>query len=192
MHEPERLHRLAILNVPHPSAFQRALATTPRQWLRSWYALSFQLPALPEWVLRRNHWQAMAHSLQRSSRPGAFTEDDLVRYREAWVQPGALTAMLDWYRAALRHPARARRGPRIVTPTLILWGIHDVALEPSLAAASAARCADVRLVRFEDATHWLHLEEPARVNDLLLGFLEGGTAAVDAGTGTAGAKAPYA
>src|SRR5207253_6481331 len=101
-------------------------------------------------------WQAMSRALRASSRPGMFSDDDLVRYREAWSQPGALMAMLNWYRALLRYPPRARRGPRIAVPALILWGVHDVALGREMAAPSRALCDDARLVYFQGATHWLH------------------------------------
>jgi pimeloyl-ACP methyl ester carboxylesterase len=97
---------------------------------------------------------------------------------KSWACPGALTSMLNWYRALLRYPPRPQHS-RVTVPTLILWGAHDVALGRELAEPSCDLCDDGRLVFFEQASHWPHDEEPARVNRLLLRFLEGGTAAVE-------------
>ncbi|HEY7293909.1 MAG TPA: alpha/beta hydrolase, partial [Dehalococcoidia bacterium] len=152
IHAPERLERLAILNAPHPAVFMRALKTNPRQWLRSWYILFLQVPGLPEWLLSRGDYRGMARSLQASSRPGTFTAAELARYREAWGQPGALTASINWYRAAMRYRVHLRRSPRVVVPTLILWGVRDVALGRELVEPSRALCDDGRLVCFEQAT----------------------------------------
>src|SRR5438270_403059 len=70
-----------------------------RQYMRSWYIAYFQLPRLTEWSLSRNHFALLRRGLQRTSLPGAFTDEDLERHVEAWSQPGALAAMLGWYRA---------------------------------------------------------------------------------------------
>jgi len=171
LHRSECLDRIAVLNVPHPAVFQRALRRSPAQWLRSWYILFFQLPRLPEWGMRLSAFRSLSQALRQSSLPGAFSDSDLERYREAWAQPGALTAMLHWYRALLRSPASIKRNPRVRVPTLILWGIQDVALGREMAPASLALCDRGRLVELEDATHWAHLEVPALVNDELLAFL---------------------
>ncbi|HEU5318737.1 MAG TPA: alpha/beta hydrolase [Chloroflexota bacterium] len=166
---PERVARQVIVNLPHPAVYGRTLWRNPAQLLRSWYILFFQLPALPEWAMRQRRCYALAEALRRSSRPGAFTLDDLRRYRAAWAQPGALTGMVDWYRGVFRQ-----RDPfpdmRIVVPTLILWGVHDVALVPAMAEPSRALCVDGRLIVFSHCTHWPHLEEPRRVNDALVQF----------------------
>jgi pimeloyl-ACP methyl ester carboxylesterase len=123
-------------------------------------------------LARANNWQALARTLRSSSRPGTFSETDLERYREAWSQPGAFTAMLNWYRAILRRPPERMRHVRITVPTLMIWGVHDVALGRELAQPSIDLCDEGRLVFFEDATHWVQHEEPARVNRLIGEFLE--------------------
>jgi epoxide hydrolase 4 len=188
LRHPERLATLSILNVPHPAAFQRALRTSLRQLWKSWYVFACQLPRLPEWLLGRNDCAGLGKALRRSGRPRAvagpatFGDEDLARYREAWSQPGALSAMLSWYRAAVRYPVlspldgratRARR-LRVTVPTLILWGMHDVALVPELAPASAALCDAAELVFFEDASHWVQRDAAAEVNAYLLRFFSRG------------------
>ena len=171
LNRPERVDRIAVLNVPHLAVFHRALRRSPAQWLRSWYILFFQLPWLPEWGMRVSAFRSLVKALRRSSLPGAFPDSDLERYRQAWAQQGALSGMLNWYRALMRSPAPMKRSPRVRIPTLILWGVHDVALGREMAPASLSLCDHGRLVEFEDATHWVHMEEPAKVNEELLAFL---------------------
>src|SRR5713101_2992504 len=89
---PQRIAKLAVLNVPHPSVMRRYMTTQPRQTRRSWYMFFFQLPWLPEAVFSAFNFRIGARALLRSSRPGTFTNEDIVQYRAAWSQPGALTS----------------------------------------------------------------------------------------------------
>lgn len=91
--------------------------------VKSWYILFFQLRVAPERVLSWNGYQAMRRMMLTSSRPNPFYAADLDRYVNAWAQPGALTAMLNWYRAALRWGQRKTVSlARIRVPVLMLWG----------------------------------------------------------------------
>ncbi|HEV3025573.1 MAG TPA: alpha/beta fold hydrolase, partial [Pirellulales bacterium] len=103
----DRIDRLVVLNVPHPQVFMALLRRSPRQLLRSSYMFAFQCPWLPEWAARRQHWRAMADGLRQSSRRGTFSDAEIDKYREAWSQPGAFSAMVNWYRANFwsRHSA---------------------------------------------------------------------------------------
>lgn len=172
---PERVERLVAINVPHPAAMRAFVRRSLAQLRKSWYILAFQLPMLPEALASRHDFDVLARALTSSSRPGTFDAADLARYREAWSRPGALRAMLDWYRAIVRHPPTMPARPRITVPTLLLWGVQDVALERDLAQPSIELCDDRRLVFFEDASHWVHHEEPARVFAAIAGFLGLGT-----------------
>ena len=133
--------------------------------------LFFQLPRLPEAVLRANDFERLANAMVSTSRPGAFTPEDLATYRAAWARPGALTGMLNWYRA-LRLTLKLPRGTgRVAIPVRLMWGDLDQALEPAMAEASIARCDAGEVFHFPDATHWLPREEPERTTALLLEFL---------------------
>jgi epoxide hydrolase 4 len=167
---PERVERLVVINAPHPDAFRRVLLTSPRQFVRSTYALFFQLPYLPEAVLRSRDHGTLVRALLRTSRPGTFSEADLAAYRQAWSRPGALTGMLNWYRAAARWPGAT---PRVRVPTLLLWGARDAALGFELARRSIELCDDGRLEVLEDATHWVQHEESAAVNRAIVAFFGG-------------------
>jgi pimeloyl-ACP methyl ester carboxylesterase len=178
-HHPERLERLAILNVPHPVVMRRHLLLNPRQIRRSWYIFLFQLPWLPEWLVRRNGWSLAARALRGGSRRGSFGDDDLARYREAWSQPGALRSMIHWYRAAIRGAFRPYGPRRIPVETLVIWGARDPALGHEMLAPSLDLCDRARLVLCEDASHFVQHDEPERVSELLLRFAAGGLAALD-------------
>src|SRR5918997_6005523 len=88
---PERVERAALLNGPHPATVRPFMRARPSQALRSCYAAFFQAPALPEWTLGAADFAWLRASLAGSARPGAFSAEDLRRYRDAWARPGALT-----------------------------------------------------------------------------------------------------
>jgi len=169
---PERIAKLVVLNVPHPSVMRKFLSTRPRQLFRSWYMFFFQLPWLPEALFSAFNYAIGRRSLIRSSRPGTFSKEDLAQYGAAWSQPGALSAMINWYRALFR--IRARFPDKIVrVPTRILWGQRDAFLLPKMAHESLRYCTNAELFTFANATHWLQHEEPARVSELLIDFFRG-------------------
>lgn len=165
---PGRVERLAILNAPHPDVFGAYARRHPSQALRSLYVGFFQLPWLPEAVLRRGRFAPLRRALVSSSRQGTFGAADLDRYAQSWSEPGALSGMLNWYRA-LRLP-RAAAGP-IQAPTLILWGRRDHALEPGLATESRRLCRHAEIRWFDRASHWIQHEEAEAVNAALIRFL---------------------
>lgn len=169
-HYPERISRVAILNVPHPRAFSGALRRRPGQLLRSWYVFFFQLPWLPEALVRvRRSWLGR-RALRSSSRPGTFSAADMAEYQLAWARPRAMRSMINWYRAAARFSRRLDQAGRVRVPVHIIWGEHDAFLQRELARESLTYCDDGRLT-YLDATHWVQAEEPGAVNALLLDFL---------------------
>ncbi|HEY8019632.1 MAG TPA: alpha/beta hydrolase [Thermoanaerobaculia bacterium] len=170
----ERCSHLAVLNMPHPRVMERFLLRDRAQRRRSSYIFQFQLPWLPERRLAAGNFARAAAALAKTSRPGTFSDEDLARYRAAWSQPGAMHAMIQWYRAAFR--ARPRRPPttRVRVPALLVWGAGDRFLGREMAAPSLARCERGRLVVVDEATHWVQHEEPERVNRLLLEFFREG------------------
>ena len=132
------------------------------------YIFFFQTPWLPEQSLSQNGFTNMIRALKGTSRRGTFTDDDIAAYRQAWSQPGALTAMLNWYRAAVRFQGQGVALGRITVPTLMIWGAQDSALSRTLAQPSIDLCDDGRLVFLEEASHWVQHEEAEAVNQLLL------------------------
>ena len=171
MRFPELVRKLVILNVPHPAAMAATLRASWRQRLRSWYILFFQIPWLPERLLAMNKAAGLIRLLRGSGGKGSFAGSDLERYREAWMQPGAIEGMLGWYRAALRFLGKTFLERRVTTPTLILWGERDVALETEMARKSLDWCDEAQLVTFPTASHWVQHDQAVAVNQHLLEFL---------------------
>lgn len=167
----ERLEKMAVLNVPHPVVFPTFLRSHPTQMLKSWYMLFFQMPYLPEFALRKMGRRA----LRDTSKPGTFWEEDLERYQKAWDQPGAMTAMINWYRAMARpgrHLSIADHKVRV--PTLMIWGEEDTFLDQRMAEPSIELCEEGRLVKLPGISHWVQHEAADQVNRLLIGHFSGG------------------
>ncbi|WP_376093525.1 alpha/beta fold hydrolase [Roseomonas sp. CCTCC AB2023176] len=164
---PDLVRCLVVMDAPHPDTFTAAMIRHPTQALRSAYVGFFQIPAVPEAVLSAKGYAGLRAAIGRTARPAAVSEAELDRYAEDWARPGRLTAMLNYYRALPRRPTIGRIG----VPTLVLWGEEDAALERHLAEAAVGQCDEARLEVIPDTTHWIHLEEPGRVNALVLGHL---------------------
>lgn len=168
---PERLHRLSVMNAPHPAVMRRTLSRDLDQMRRSLYAMFFQLPWLPESMLSLNRWQRLARSFQNSSKTGSFTDEDIIKYKEAWSQPGAMTSMLNWYRAAARYPVQIPTDARIKVRTLMMWGMMDFALSHRMARPSMDHVDEGNLILFPEATHWMQHDAAEEVNHYLIDFI---------------------
>ncbi len=167
MNHPEVVERLAILNAAHPRKLNEGLRS-PRQLLRSWYFFFFQFLKWPEHHARARSWRFFKRFL-RDARP-AYTDDELGRYVEAWSEPGASKAMVDYYRAAVRLGSKQKVLP-ISAPTLVIWGEGDRYLGPKLAEPHHDDVPNLdRVERLPDASHWVHHDEAERVNELLVDF----------------------
>ena len=108
----DRIHRTAMLSVPHPRVLIKNLIMNPAQLRKSWYMFLFQLPWLPEFIVRRRDWALLVRALQDTSTPGLFSDSDLEQYKESWARKGALTAMVNSYRAALLSSVEVGVGSR--------------------------------------------------------------------------------
>jgi epoxide hydrolase 4 len=172
MDHPERVRRLVVMNAPHPEPFRRALRGG-RQALRSWYAAAFQLPVLPEAALRAGGYRLLDRVFEGAAgRLGVFAPAELARYREAAARPGALSAMLHYYRAAVRYRVAPSR--QIAHETMLIWGERDPALGVELTRGLDPWVPRLRVHRLPAAGHWVQHEAPETVNRLLAGFLREG------------------
>jgi len=172
------LSRLVIMNVPHPFASLPAVRTW-KQFMRSWYVLFFQLPWLPERLLGARDQRAIGEVFRRSCvNPEHFPDTVLEVFRRSAARPGALSAMLNYYRAFIRGGGARRQnrlGPRMIeTPTLMLWGEQDVALTLETTYGTEAFVSDLTLRILPEASHWVQQDAPETVNRMLRAWLEGG------------------
>lgn len=176
---PGLLTRLAVLNCPHPGIFQKVIRGSFSQLRRSWYMFFFQLPALPEWLIRRRAREFVRQTfVGTAANKEAFSDEDLDQYSAAIARPGAARAAINYYRAAVRiGPARLKARLRlwatpIAAPTLLIWGMQDQALGTALIEPHAAVVAGpYEVVRIEESGHWVQQEAPEAVNAALLRHL---------------------
>ncbi len=166
--QPQALRRLAVVNAPHPSVWREAMSANLRQWVQSLYVRIMRLPGLPERMVAARDFGALRDALA----PAGLSAEALKGYRTAWDQPGAVTGMINWYRAFLAKRLPSSKTLSTEVPTLIIWGDRDAYAVPLLAEASARLCADAKIVHIPEATHWGHHEQPERVGTLLLDFLK--------------------
>jgi pimeloyl-ACP methyl ester carboxylesterase len=170
---PEVVDRVVILNAPHPAGMFRDLLT-PAQALRSWYIFFFQLPWLPE--------QLVSAALPAIVRAAGGHDEDVALYVEAASRPGAMTAMVNYYRAAMRavvgatpEDARLRdlaKHAVVDAPVLLLWGMDDPALGSRLTQGLEPWVRNLQVMRLPGVSHWPHIEAPDKVNQELLAFIQ--------------------
>jgi epoxide hydrolase 4 len=164
---PEVVDRLAILNAAHPRKLLQGLHH-PGQLRKSWYFFFFDLPELPESVVHADRWGFFRHFLRDAS--PAYTPEEIDRYVEAWSQPGAVTAMINYYRASVRKKDPASELRAVQAPTLVIWGEFDRYLGEELAEPDHGDVPNLAGVERLPASHWVHHDEPARVTQLLADF----------------------
>ena len=177
MKQPQFIDRLVILNVPHPACFAREVRK-PVQLFKSWYTLFFQLPWLPEKILGRGQGRGASELIRKTScNPARFPDEALEIYRANAARPGGLTAMLNWYRAALRSGELRRifsgKVPTIDIPTLFLWGDQDVALSLRTTRGTEKYVSNLTFRIFPGVSHWIQQEAPEAVNAMLEAWLTG-------------------
>ncbi|MEM6283990.1 MAG: alpha/beta hydrolase [Chloroflexota bacterium] len=171
MRYPERIHQLSIMNVPHPDVFSDTIRSDFSQLLKSWYIFMFQLPGIPEQTIKFNDFNTFTELMQKEA---DLRDDEVRRYKEAWSQPGALTAMVNWYRAAVCHPAANPEDTRIHVPTLMMWGKQDLALSADMAEPSIDMCDEGKLIFFKNAGHFVQHQRDEKVSQYLLEFFAHG------------------
>jgi pimeloyl-ACP methyl ester carboxylesterase len=159
---PDRVRTLTAISVPHPGA-----PGTVRQQEMAWYQLFFQFEGVAEATIAHDDW-AWLRTFSRGYRDLEQAIADLCR-------PGALTASLNLYRANLapRMPGPAREWPPVLAPTLGIWSTRDYYLDGARMRHSADLVAGSwRYEEIEGASHWVPLDAPGRLNELLLEWLK--------------------
>lgn len=179
---PETLERLVIVNAVHPAAFQRELGRNPDQAKASQYIVDMQAEDADA-AFAADDFARLRHSFRQIEAKGLFGPDELARYRAAWSQPGAVRAMLNWYRAMRVKP---KGGGEAGTPkvyddaaltvrvkTLVLWGLKDESLLPGCIDGLDQWVPDLTLKTFPEASHWLVHEEGEAVAHEIAAFAGG-------------------
>ena len=174
---PHRVKRVVAMNGPHPALMTGIWRRHPKQLLRSWYMFWFQIPLVPERLLASRRLSLLARWWFASANPARTTQRDLDVYEEAARRPGALPAMLGWYRAAIREGAAAGGHvaipARIDVPACVIWGEDDFVLGRECNEVLPRFVPDLKLHYVPGASHWVQMDKPDEVNLILLQFLHG-------------------
>lgn len=161
---------LVVINCPHPVLLKKALTSNFQQMKKSWYIFFFQLPYLPELYIKSQggkFWQKVFKG--NLSKKGSFTDDDIAVYEKNFSKPGALTAALNYYRAALRSKASLRG--QIKSPTLLLWGENDKALGKELTFDMEPLFSGSFQIKYiPNCGHFVMEEDPEIVTEAILKF----------------------
>ncbi len=174
---PQLLHRLIILNSPHPAVFAREFAANPAQRRASQYMRLFQSPEAED-IVSAGNFRMLKEAALKGRSP-----EDVAKYVEAWSQPGAITGGLNYYRAMRVKPAALDNEPepfpaidpatmRVHAPTRVIWGMQDGALTPGNLEGLPEFVPGIDIVRAPDATHWIVAEKPELVNQLIREFVQ--------------------
>ena len=169
------LERLVIMNVPHPACMVRELKTWAQR-KKTWYVFFFQIPWLPEFALRRRGAEAIGRAfvdmaVDKTRFPPAVTDE----YRRNALEPGAMKAMINYYRAAVRAGEKAMNPEpgTVDVPTLMIWGLEDTALGKATTAGTDRYVKDLTLRYLPGVSHWVQQEAPEKVNAMIDAWLSG-------------------
>jgi pimeloyl-ACP methyl ester carboxylesterase len=166
------LDGLVIMNVPHPAVAATVARRSWAQLRRSWYIFFFQIPSVPEAVFGAHNARLIGQAFSGMAvDKSAFPPEVLQHYRSLAARPGALTAMINYYRANFALLARPGPTPTIGVPTLMIWGEEDTALGLELTEGYGPYVRDFTLKRLPGVSHWVQQEAPDRVNAALVAWL---------------------
>jgi pimeloyl-ACP methyl ester carboxylesterase len=171
---PDRVAKLIIVNAPHPFVFQKTIFDDPEQRKASQYIRSFRDTRIDRGLVGAGLEKFLGSTFAKHITK-AIAGDDKAAYLDEWSQPGAMTAMLNWYRASQivvpaidEHPPRPAfldaPFPPVTQPTLVIWGMGDKALLPCQLDGLDALVPDLTLVKIPDAGHFVPWESPEAVN----------------------------
>lgn len=177
-----RIARLAIVNSPHPAIFQKSLIDDPAQRAASQYMNAFRNPGMEAGIARMGLEAFFTKSFTPHVDLSIIAPEDRQAYLDDWGQDGALTAMLNWYRASqmvvpepgaeAAMPEWVTRGvPRLRIPVRVVWGLEDKALLPIQLEGIGEIGDDVSVFPLPGVGHFAPWEAPDKVADALRPFL---------------------
>ena len=181
LNHPDRVARLIIVNAPHPFVFQKSLFDDMAQREASQYISAFRNTDLEKHIDSIGLSAFFDGSFMRHT-DFERVKDEKPIYLEQWGQPGAMTAMLNWYRAsAVQVPAMDETPerpafldgpfPPLKMPTLVIWGLGDKALLPVQLEGLEALVPDLTLKKLEGVGHFAPWEAPEKVTGAMREWL---------------------
>ncbi|XP_035700105.1 epoxide hydrolase 4-like [Branchiostoma floridae] len=174
---PDLVDKLIVMNAPHPGTFMKYMRTHFSQFRRSWYVFFYQLPWLPENMVKAFDFQLIYGAFKGKGmgckRRDAVTEEDLEAFKYTFARPGVnISAAINYYRAMLKQPPRSYKGTKVTCPTLMIWGDQDAALEVGLTEGTDKFVPDFTLKMVPGASHWVQQDQPEVVNGIMRDWLK--------------------
>ena len=163
------IEKLIVMNVPHPQCYMENLNIN--QVLKSWYIWLFQLPKLPELYLKSRDYKWITDQFLGAVNSEAFSQKDLNKYKENAAHPGALTAMLNYYRNLPAEMMKKDVTPIIQIPTLMLWGENDPYTGKNSTLGTDQYVKNLDLKFLPNCSHWTQQDCPREVNQYMSDFL---------------------
>ena len=182
LRHPDRIARLVVVNAPHPLLFQKSVVEDEAQRAASQYISAFRNPLMEKGIEAMGLETFFAKTFGSHADLSAIPLEEKKAYLDDWSRPGALTAMLNWYRASeivvpeigeeVSAPLWTKMPfPRVEVPTLVIWGLKDQALLPVQLEGLHDLVADLRIVAIVDAGHFVPWEKPAPVVAAIRDFM---------------------
>ncbi|XP_077550741.1 AB hydrolase superfamily protein YfhM-like [Haemaphysalis longicornis] len=164
---PHMVNKLVTINGGHPHTMRRLLDSSISQMIKSGYMVAYQCPYVPEVAL------SMGDFAELKKLCSGFDPQETSVLQYFFSQPGALTAAINYYRAAYCKERQLSNTHfnRLDVPTLVIWGSKDPYLTVDVADLSRRQSRRGFVRYLQSAGHWPHLEEPAFVNAALSAFL---------------------
>ncbi len=167
---PSLVKRLVILNAPYPQIFFKLITTNISQFMSSWYIYFFQLPLIPEWVFSMGDFAFVELCFLTVLKQKLMSEEELETYKFYFSQPGAVTAMINYYRNAFKNRA-ATKEATVTSPTLVIWGEDDRALVSDNLKGLSQYVEDLQVMRLPGISHWVQQEDFNSVNRAIMDFV---------------------
>jgi pimeloyl-ACP methyl ester carboxylesterase len=185
LRHPDRIERLVIVNAPHPLIFQKSLIDDPHQRAASQYINAFRNPDIERGLEAMGLESFWSKTFASHADIAKVPEEERAAYLADWGAPGALTAMLNWYRASeILVPAVGDAAdapfwttlpfPVLKVPTLVVWAMRDTALLPVQLGGLYELVEDLKIVQVPDAGHFVPWEKPAPVIRAIEDFMRRG------------------
>ncbi len=185
LRHPDRIARLVIVNAPHPLVFQKSLIEDAHQRAASQYISAFRNPTMERGLEAMGLETFYARTFASHADISKVSDEERAAYLADWGAPGALTAMLNWYRAseivvpamgeAAELPAWTKLPfPILKVPTLVVWAMRDTALLPVQLGGLSGLIEELTIVEVPDAGHFIPWEKPAPVTSAIQAFMQRG------------------
>src|SRR3954469_2094498 len=182
LQHPLRIRRLIIVNAPHPLIFQKSVIEDEGQRAASQYIRAFRSPAMEAGIRAMGLETFLEKGLLSHADASKLEPEERQAYLDDWAQEGALTAMLNWYRASrIEVPAMGEEAkpplwthapfPHLQMPTLVLWGLKDTALLPVQLEGLHGLVDDLRILTSATASHFITWEQPDFVTSAIRDFI---------------------